>query len=329
MGIVIQKFGGTSLRSINDENHFLSHIQKSISNGENPVVVVSAIGRKGDPYATDTLIEELEKISNKIDPQKKDLIMSCGETISAAIVSHLLETKGIPSEPFMGLQAGIITDDNFTFSNILNIDVQNILDCLDKGLVPVVAGFQGANKKLKITTLGRGGSDITAVSLGGYLQADRVDIFTDVPGVAIIDPNIVPSTKYIEIINYDDMYALASNGVSVIHPRAVEIGKKFNIPIQVKSTFLDANGTIISDFENRGSRPIIGIAVDSKITTNVITIVFNKEFDYYSKKKFERYLLEDEVFLETIWYHGNKLAILLKFDDINYFGKKIYRYFFS
>lgn len=329
MSIVVLKFGGTSLRSANKENHFLSHIENSINNNERPVIVVSAIGRKGEPYATDTLIEELEKISEKIDPQKKDLIMSCGETISAAIVSHLLDTRGIPSEPFMGIQAGIITDDNFNFGNILNIDSENILDTLDKGIVPVIAGFQGATQKMKITTLGRGGSDITAVTLGGYLDASRVDIFTDVAGVAFIDPSIIPQTKYIDKINYDDMYTLASNGVNVIHPKAVKLGKKFGIPIQIRSTFLDKPGTLISDFQIPNSIPVVGIAIESKITTNVITIVFNKNFDYHDKKKFEKYLLKDEIFLETIWYHGNKLAILLKFDDIDYFCNKIYKYFFS
>lgn len=328
MGIVVQKFGGTSLRSINQENHFLSHIQRAIENGEKPVVVVSAIGRKGEPYATDTLIDELAKISKQIEPQKKDLIMSCGEIISTAMVSHLLDTKGIPSEPFTGLQAGIITDDNFNSGNILDINVTNILNCIKQGKVPVVAGFQGATKRMKITTLGRGGSDTTAVTLAGYLGAKRADIFTDVPGVAIINPNIIPETKYIKSINYDDMHVLASNGVGVIHPKAVEIGKKFNVPIQIRSTFSDEPGTIISNLQNMGSTPIVGIALESTLTTNVITVVFNKGFDYPDRKRFEEYILEDEMFLETIWYHENKLAIFLKFDDMDYFGKKVYKYFF-
>lgn len=328
MGIIILKFGGTSLRSINKENHILSHIKKSINEGNHPVVVVSAIGRKGEPYATDTLIEQLEKISHKIDPKKKDLIMSCGETISTAIVSHLLDSQGIPSEPFMGLQAGIVTDDNFNSSDILDIDVDNILDCISKDKVPVVAGFQGATKDMEITTLGRGGSDITAVTLGGYLEADRVDIFTDVPGVAIIDPNIVSSPHYIKSINYDDMYRLASNGANVIHPKAVQISKEFNIPIQIRSTYLDMPGTIISNSKDKTTEVIIGIALDTKSYPNVITVLFNESYDYHSKKKFERYLLQDEVFLETIWYHENKLAIFFKSGNIAYFGKKIYEYFF-
>src|SRR5699024_149851 len=124
---------------------------------------------------------------------------------------------------------------------------------------------------------GRGGSDITAVSLGGYLKADRVEIFTDVPGVAIMDPNIIPYSDYIENINYDDMYILASNGVGVIHPRAIKIGKEFNLPIQIKSTFSDNMGTIISNLNTADSRPILGIAMNNRRDTSIVTIVFNKD----------------------------------------------------
>jgi len=328
MDIVIQKFGGTSLRGINKENHFLSHIENSIDQNKKPVIVVSAIGRIGEPYATDTLIKELENINKEIDPVKKDFIMSCGETIATAIVSHLLDSKGIAAKPFTGLQAGIITDDNFNSSNILDIDTKPILDCINKGIVPVVAGFQGSTKDMRITTLGRGGSDITAVSLGGYLKADRVEIFTDVPGVAIMDPNIIPYSDYIENINYDDMYILASNGVGVIHPRAIKIGKEFNLPIQIKSTFSDNMGTIISNLNTADSRPILGIAMNNRRDTSIVTIVFNKDFNQNSRKKFEKYLLKNELFIETTWQDKNILSLILKFTDINYLGQKIYQYFF-
>lgn len=328
MNIIIQKFGGTSLRDINKENRFLSHVEKSIDNNEKSVIVVSAIGRKGEPYATDTLIEELEKINDQIDPSKKDLIMSCGETIAAVVVSHLLDTKGIPSQAFTGLQAGIITDNNFNSSNILNIDIEPILDSIDKGLVPVVAGFQGTTKDMQITTLGRGGSDITAVSLGAYLKADRVEIFTDVPGVAIIDPNLVPDTEYIKSINYDDMYILASKGAGVVHPRAVKIGKRCNTLIQVKSTFSDENGTTISSLQTRDTRPIIGIAIDSKANTNIITLVFNESFDNVSRNDFEKHLLKNELVAGTVWDRKNTLSILVKFHNIKHLGRKIYEYFF-
>ncbi|MBC8591391.1 aspartate kinase [Wansuia hejianensis] len=329
MNIVIQKFGGTSLRHIAESGSILSHIERAIHKGESPVIVVSAIGRKGEPYATDTLINELEKINPNIDPKKKDLIMSCGETISAAIVSHFLDSNGIPSEPLMGIQARIVTDANFGSSTIVDINTDPILKLLKDNKTPVVAGFQGASKDMEITTLGRGGSDITAVSLGGYLKAQRVDIFTDVPGVAIIDPQIVPSTKFIQSIDYDNMYNLASNGVNVLHPRAVSIGKNFNIPIHVRSTSLDGHGTVVSSFDSTEYDNIIGIALDKNKEQGVITIFFQEGYANDLRKKFNDYLLiYDEEFLNAIWY-DNKVSIVVEPDEIFYFAKDFYRYFFS
>ncbi len=328
MGIVIQKFGGTSFRDISRQDNILSHIKRCIIKGDYPVIVVSAMGRKDEPYATDTLIEQLENIDLKIDPKKKDLIMSCGEIISATLVSHLLDSQGLPSEALMGIQAGIITDNNFNSSNIIHIDTRPILSLIKSGKIPIVAGFQGATKDMEITTLGRGGSDITAVTLGGYLNADRVDIFTDVPGVAIIDPHIVPSSKYIESISYDDMYNLASNGVNVIHPKAVKIGKKYNIPINIRSTYLDSPGTIISDSDDKKSDRVIGIALDIKSNPNIISVFFNEYFDNKSKREFKDYLLHyDEIFKNTNW-EKNQISILVDSDKITYCGEIIYRYFF-
>lgn len=187
MGITVLKFGGTSLRDIARNSDFLKRIKDTYEREKRLVVVVSAIGRMGEPYATDTLIYQLEKICKEIDPKKKDFIMSCGETISAAIVSHLLESEGLSSEPLMGFQAGILTDNTFTASKILQININKILSLLDEEKIVVVTGFQGITKEMEITTLGRGGSDTTAVALGAYLDADIVDIYTDVPGVALID----------------------------------------------------------------------------------------------------------------------------------------------
>lgn len=328
MGIVIQKFGGTSFRDINIQDNILSHIKRCIIKGDYPVIVVSAMGRKNEPYATDTLIEQLENIDPKIDPKKKDLIMSCGEIISAALVSHLLDSQGFSSEALMGIQAGIITDNNFNSSNIIHIDAQPILNLIKSGKIPVVAGFQGATEDMEITTLGRGGSDITAVTLGGYLNADRIDIFTDVPGVAIIDPHIIPSPKYIESIGYDDMYDLASNGVNVIHPKAVKIGKKYNIPINIRSTYLDLPGTIISNFDDKKSDRVIGIALDTKSNPNVISIFFSEYYDNKSKIEFKDYLLHYDEILPKIDWTKNKVSILVDSDKITHWGEIIYRYFF-
>lgn len=305
MAIVVQKFGGSSLRNLNGDSIILSHIRDCINEGHYPVIVVSAIGRQGEPYATDTLIEQLEKISNEINPKKKDLIMSCGETISAAIVSHLLEVNNIPAEPLTGFQAGIYTDNNFNSANIIDIDISTIENLLNEGKVPVVTGFQGITKEGEITTLGRGGSDITAIQLGNYLRAKRVDIFTDVPGIALIDPSLVPYTEYIKSISYDNIYKLAINGVKVLHPKSIQIAKDYNIPVRVTSTFEKVPGTIIG---NEGEhKRIIGIAVINDFVEHI--------FKIYFYEKYRKSIIEDiRIFLKN--NDGDILKIKLNTDSI-------------
>lgn len=232
------------------ESKVLTNIRKCIDEGNKLVVVVSAIGRKGEPYATDTLIHLLDEIDNDINPKKKDLIMSCGEIISCTILAHLLDAENIPSAALTGFQAGILTNTNFNSAKILDINISAIMKYLDNNQVVVVAGFQGATEDNEITTLGRGGSDTSAVALGGYLGAERVDIFTDVPGVALADPKLVPDAKFIDNISYENMYNLALNGAKIIHPLAVLMGAKFNIPIRITSTETNVSGTLISDMSS-------------------------------------------------------------------------------
>lgn len=328
MGIFIQKYGGTSLRDPSNLKDLLTHVKKCISEGNKLVIVVSAMGRKGDPYATDTLIGQLKKINKTIDPKKKDLIMSCGETISASTISHLLDTAGIPSEALMGCQAGILTNSDFNSSEILNIDISKILKYIRNDKVVVVAGFQGCNIDNEITTFGRGGSDITAVTLGGYLNAERVDIFTDVPGLALIDPNIVPYTKYIENISYDDMYLLAENGAKVIHSRAVLAGKAFNIPIKICSNNLEGPGTIISNKES-SSENIIGIALKNEDNMTIISVLFKEEDRKKIKNKIEDCLKINTMEILKINYFENKVSIVTNLDKANSYAKDLYDYFFN
>lgn len=266
MSCIVQKFGGTSVATHEARQNLLQNVRACRTEGHDVVVVVSAMGRKGDPYATDTLITLLEQIDPQIDLPKKDLLMSCGEVISCALLSHFLETHGIPSEPLTGYQARILTTAEFSHSDILNIDTTVIRKYLNQGKVVVLAGFQGITWDGKITTLGRGGSDTTAVELGGYLQAERVDIFTDVPGVAIADPRLVPDAAYIENISYAEMYQLASHGAKVIHPRAVKAAEKFRVPVRVRSTFSDAQGTLISSTSCLQPKKIFGLPLDKEIS---------------------------------------------------------------
>ncbi|SCG84298.1 aspartate kinase [Proteiniborus sp. DW1] len=266
---IVLKFGGTSLRDEKSRAALLNHVKKYKNNGYQIIVVVSAMGRAGEPYATDSLISLLANISEAMDPKKKDLIMSCGEIISSAVIAHLFDVNGIPAEALTGFQAGIYTNKTFNDSDILHIDTSKITRCLDDGKVVVVAGFQGITEDMEITTLGRGGSDITAVALGGYLNAKIVDIFTDVPGVAVIDPHIISYTSYQKKISYSNMYKLACNGTKVIHPRAVSTAEKFNIPICVRSTFCENSGTLIFNYENQ-NESIIGISIDKDYTYSKI-----------------------------------------------------------
>lgn len=265
MSLVVQKFGGTSVATPQARDRLLHHVRQCQAEGHEVVMVVSAMGRKGDPYATDTLIGLLEQIDPHVDLDKKDLLMSCGEIISCALLSHFLEVHGIPAEPLTGYQARILTTDAFSQSDILNIDTTIIKHYLALGKVVVLAGFQGVTWDGKITTLGRGGSDTTAVELGGYLRAQRVDIFTDVPGVAIVDPRIVPDAAYLENISYAEMYQLAAHGAKVIHPRAVKAAEKFTLPVYVRSTFFDERGTLISSTPCTTNKKIFGLSLDAEM----------------------------------------------------------------
>jgi len=325
MSIVIQKFGGTSLRNLSNQSKFLKLVKREIEIGSKLVVVVSAMGRSGDPYATDTLINQLENISTIINPKKKDLIMSVGETISAVLVSHLLESEGLASEALMGFQAGIITDANFNSSKIMDINTNEIQGYLNKNKIVVIAGFQGATEDLEITTLGRGGSDTTAVALGGYLNAERVDIFTDVPGVAVTDPRLVPNARYIKKISYDDMYRLAINGATVINPNAVLLGKQYNIPIRILSTFMDDSGTLISN--DISSLRIIGFGVKKQENNSIISFIFNGNYRDEIKEKLDKFILDDKEHLITIEYFNDKASIVVENEMLTKFLQRLYSNF--
>jgi aspartate kinase len=305
MSLIVQKYGGTSLRTLESQKCVINQIKKSKKDGNKIVIVVSAMGRIGDPYATDSLLELLSNISTKINPRTKDLIMSCGEIIACSVIAHLLDANGIKSVPLTGFQAGIITNNSYNNSKILNIDTTKIKHYIEKGKVVVIAGFQGITKSGDITTLGRGGSDTAAVALGGYLKAHRVDIFTDVEGVAVIDPRIIKNPPYIEKISYSTMYKLASHGANVIHPRAVLAGEEYNIPIRVRSTFSDKPGTLISQEDISIENKVIGIC----LTHNIALLVVKKKY----KDNINKLLESCEICRENV----DSLEVYIKEDNIN------------
>lgn len=259
MDIVVQKFGGTSVSSENNRILVTKKIKKAIKDGYKPVVVVSAMGRKGSPYATDTLLSLVSEEFKINNPRALDLLLSCGETLSTVVMCNDLLREGVEAVPLMGGEAGIRTDNNFNNASILDVNPKNVLKVLEQGKVPVVAGFQGISEEGSITTIGRGGSDVTGAILGAALKAKEVQIYTDVDGIMTADPRIVSKASLIESISYDEVFQFADQGAKVIHPRAVEISRKYNIPLVIKNTLSDCEGTTISSYGEDNERIISGI----------------------------------------------------------------------
>jgi aspartate kinase len=246
MRIIVQKFGGTSVATEEGRSRVTDKVEKAVREGYAVVVVVSAMGRQGEPYATDTLIQ----LANTayIDPalRELDLVMSCGEIISSVVVATTLRGRGLPTTVLTGGQAGLITDDSFGSAHIVKVDVAPLLHRLQDGKVLVVAGFQGRTEAGEVTTLGRGGSDTTAAALGGALKAEVIEIYTDVDGVKTADPRLVPHARTLTVTTYDEIAQMAHYGAKVVHPRAVEIAMQHRVPLRIKSTFEDGPGTLIT-----------------------------------------------------------------------------------
>jgi aspartate kinase len=247
MNVLVQKFGGTSVESYERMNEACNIVKKYKEEGYDLVIVVSAMGRKGAPYATDTLIDLCKKANEELSSRELDLIMSCGEIISGTILVHLLKGKGIDAVFLSGPQAGILTNGRFGDSRIVDIKPERINKEISTGKVVVIAGFQGATEDGEITTLGRGGSDTSAVAIGKALECKVVEIYTDVDGIMTADPRVEPDAKVLNHINYDEIFQMADKGAKVIHPRAVEIAKSGNITLKIKNTLNpDYEGTSIS-----------------------------------------------------------------------------------
>ncbi|MFO7815119.1 MAG: aspartate kinase [Halanaerobiales bacterium] len=261
MSLVVLKFGGSSLKNKKARRAAVNRIEESLQKGNKPIVIVSAIGRKGSAYATDTLLELAENTFKDLDGREKDLIMSCGEIISSVIMVQHLKKKAIKAKALTGAQAGILTDENYCNSDVININPENVLRLINKNIVPVIAGFQGISKNGEITTLGRGGSDTTASIIAAGLSAKKIEIYTDVEGLLTGDPSIIEKANFLAKTNYTEACELAYQGAEVIHPAAAEIAMKNKIPIEVRSTFNNKEGTIIDKIgDKKKLTPITGLA---------------------------------------------------------------------
>jgi aspartate kinase len=251
MRIVVQKFGGTSVARPETREMAAQKIINAQKSGFKSVVVVSAIGRKGEPYATDTLIDFAQGVYRDTHPRELDIVMSVGEVISTVIMANTLRSKGYDAVAVTGRQAGIITDENYGNAEILDVKPDYIIHALEKGKIPVVAGFQGATEAGEITTLGRGGSDTTASVLGEALKAESIEIYTDVDGIMTADPRIVANASMLRHISYSEIFQIADQGAKVIHPKAVEIAMRSGIPVVIKNTMSNSPGTVISSHQGR------------------------------------------------------------------------------
>lgn len=260
---MVKKFGGTSVGSIERIESVADRLAESYKRGERFVVVASAMSGE-----TNRLVQLAHDINpNARGGEAYDLLLASGEQVSISLLSLALQKRGLKSEPMLAFQLGIKTDSIYSKARIQNIETKPLTDRIQGGVIPVVAGFQGIDHKDRVTTLGRGGSDTTAVALAAALDADVCEIFTDVDGVYTADPRVVPEATKIEQLNYNEMMEMAALGSKVLHFRCVEIGAKYNIPIHVRSTFVPDEGTWIEKRENPMEAPLVSaITHDPKIT---------------------------------------------------------------
>jgi len=265
MSLLVQKYGGTSVASIDRIKQVATRIARSKRTGNDLVVVVSAMAGE-----TNRLLALAHEISELPDEREKDVLLASGEQVSVALLTLALKELGYQARSYLGHQVRIETDRAYGKARILSIDSTKILHAISAGEVVVVAGFQGVDEEDNITTLGRGGSDTSAVALAAFLNAHACEIFTDVEGVFTTDPGICPSARKLARISYDEMIELASTGAKVLEIRSVEFAKKFAVPVHVRSTFSDAEGTwLVSEEESMTDVLVSGVACDkneAKIT---------------------------------------------------------------
>lgn len=265
MSLIVQKYGGTSVGTIERIHRVADRVAQTQQGGHQVVVVLSAMSGE-----TDRLLKLAHEVTAAPDERELDMLLSTGERVTIALLAMELRGRGINARSFTGRQVGIITDSAHTKARIARVTADRIREALEQGVVPVVAGFQGINERSDVTTLGRGGSDLSAVALAAALKADRCIIFTDVDGVYTADPNIVPAAKRIDRISYEEMLEMASLGAKVLQTRSVEFAAKFNVPVEVNSSFKDGKGTLVTkedtDMEAVAISGVTGDRNQAKIT---------------------------------------------------------------
>ncbi len=241
MALIVHKYGGTSVGNAERIHRVADRVAKAREEGHQVVVVLSAMSGE-----TDRLIRLAHEMTARPDERELDMLLSTGERVTIALLAMALRGRGVDARSFTGRQVGIMTDSAHTKARITRVTAERLRQALEHGVVPVVAGFQGINAQNDVTTLGRGGSDLTAVALAGALKADRCIIFTDVDGVYTADPNVVPAAQRLDRVSYEEMLELASLGAKVLQSRSVEFAAKYDVPIEVQSSFKDGKGTLVT-----------------------------------------------------------------------------------
>ena len=269
MSLIVQKYGGTSVGSIERIKNVAARVAKARKAGHGVVVVLSAMSGE-----TDKLINLANQIAENPDEREMDMLLSTGERVTIALLAMALNAMKVPARSFTGRQSGIVTDRAHTRARIESIDAAKVKQALKEGKVAVVAGFQGITPDSDVTTLGRGGSDLTAVAVAAALKADFCDIYTDVDGVYTTDPNLVPKARKLDKISYDEMLEMASLGAKVLQARSVEFAKKYNVPVRVLSSFHDVPGTLVTKEDKSMEKVVVsGIAYDknqAKLTLSAV-----------------------------------------------------------
>ena len=313
MGIIVQKFGGSSVANLERLELVSEHIIEEVKKGNKVVVVVSAQGK-----TTDRLISEEAEITENPDRREHDVLVSTGEQITIAKLAMLLIKKKYKAVSLTGWQIPIVTNSEFSNSRVRYIHNQTINDYLNSGNIVIVAGFQGVDESGNITTFGRGGSDTTAVALAASLKAEKCDIYTDVDGVYTSDPRIVNDVKKLKSISYDEMLEMSSMGAKVLHNRCVEIGKKYNVPIYVKSTFeKNSIGTLVNN-KNLEDLVINGVTKDDYISRITIVGLENKIGKTYELFKIlSKNLINVDIIVQSFGEHITKdIAFTVKMNDL-------------
>jgi aspartate kinase len=256
--LVVHKYGGTSVGSLERIDNVANRVAAARDEGKDLVVVVSAMSGE-----TNKLIEYAHHFSDNPAKREMDMLLSSGERVTAALLSIALQAKGYDAIAMTGRQAGIVTDDFHTYARIESIDPKPMQEQIKQGKIVIVAGFQGINKDGSVTTLGRGGSDLSAVAIAGALKADQCEIYSDVDGIYTTDPRIEPNAKKLDTISYDEMLELASLGAKVLQNRSVELAKKLNVKLYAKSSFSDNEGTLITQESNNMEAVLVsGVVLD-------------------------------------------------------------------